>query len=126
MNPPLPRFLLSGVLAAAALALLPGTGLPGSSLRAQDESENNGTSSTTYDSTGKVTALSAPLNITVASRRGPFTYQIDPDVYVFKTNGKAGRIGDVRVGQTVTVYYFKRLGLETVARVVVLKEPAKK
>ncbi len=122
----LSRFLLSGVLAVAALALLPGSGLPGSSLRAQDESENNGTSSTTYDSTGKVMAISAPSSMTVASRRGPFTYQIDPDVHVFKANRKAGRISDVHAGQTVTVYYFKRLGLETVARVVVLKEPAKK
>ena len=108
-------------LAAAVLALSIWVPLPGGSLRAQDESENNTTSSTTYDSTGKVTAISAPLTITVDSRRGPFTYQISPDVFVFKTNNKAGRIGDVRVGQTVTVYYYKRLGQETVARVVILK-----
>ncbi len=111
----------------AALVLLPWPLLPGGgTLRAQDESENNATSSTTWDSTGKVKAISAPLTMTVASRRGPFTYQIDPDVYVFKADGKAGRIGDVRVGQTVTVYYFKRTGQETVARVVILKDAAKK
>ena len=94
---------------------------PAASCSAQDESENNATSSTTYDSTGKVTAISAPLTITVDSRRGPFTYQIDPDVHVFKADNKPGRIGDVHVGQRVTVYYFKRLGQETVARVVILK-----
>ena len=108
-------------LAAAVLALSIWVPLPGGSLRAQDESENNTTYSKTYDSTGIVTAISAPLTITVDSRRGPFTYQISPDVFVFKTNNKAGRIGDVRVGQTVTVYYYKRLGQETVARVVILK-----
>ena len=69
------------------MAFLPGSG----TLRAQDESENNSTSSTTYDSTGKVTAISAPLTITVNSRRGPFTYQIDPDVYVFKADRKPAR-----------------------------------
>ena len=111
-------------LAAAVLALSIWVSLPSGDLRAQDESENNSTSSTTYDSTGKVTAIAAPLTITVDSRRGPFTYQISPDVFVFKTDNKAGRIGDVHVGQMVTVYYFKRLGQETVARVVILK-PAK-
>ena len=53
------------------------------------------------------------------SRRGPFTYQVDPDVHVYRADRKAGTINDVRVGQTVTVYYFKRLGQETVARVVI-------
>ncbi len=108
-------------LAAAVLALLIWLALPGGDLRAQDESENNSTSSTTYDSTGKVTAISGSLTITVDSRRGPFTYQISPDVFVFRADNKAGRIGDVHVGQTVTVYYYKRLGQETVARVVILK-----
>ncbi len=96
------------------------TSLPGKVLRAQDESENNATSSTTYDSTGRVTAISAPLSITVDSRRGPFTYQIDPDVYVYKADNKPGTLRDVRVGQEVTVYYFKRLGQETVARLLIL------
>ena len=113
-----PRYL---PLAVIVLAFLAWMALPGHSLRAQDESENNTTSSTTYDSTGKVTAISAPLTITVNSRRGPFTYQIAPDVYVFKANNKAGGIGDVHVGQKVTIYYYKRLGQETVARVVILK-----
>lgn len=107
---------------AAALVLLivwvpPGSG----TLRAQDETTNNSTSSTTYDSTGKVTAISAPLTITVNSRRGPFTYQIAPDVYVYTASRKPGTIRDVHVGQTVTVYYYKRIGQETVARVVILK-----
>ena len=90
-------------------------------LHAQDESENNTTSSTTYDSTGKVTAISSPLTITVASRRGPFTYQIDQDVHAVGASGKPIKIDEVRVGQTVTVYYYKHLGQETVARLVVLK-----
>ena len=71
-------------------------------------------------------AISVPLTITVDSRRGPFTYQIDPDVNVFKADNKAGTIRDVRVGQKVTVYYFKRLGQETVARVVILQADAAK
>ena len=41
---------------------------------AQEDSEENTSSSTTYDSTGTVTAISSPLTITVNSRRGPFTY----------------------------------------------------
>ena len=118
----IPRYLL---LPIAGLMLL-GVPLPGGILRAQDESENNTTSSTTYDSTGKVTAISAPLTITVDSRRGPFSYQIDPDVHAFGSNGKPIKIAEVHKGQTVTVYYYKRLGQETVARLVVLKEAAKK
>ncbi len=114
------------LLVVAGLTLLPWMPLPGGVLRAQDESENNNTSSTTYDSTGKVTAISAPLTITVDSRRGPFTYQISPDVFVFKADAKPGRIGDVRVGQTVTVYYYKRVGQETVGRVVIHADAAKK
>ncbi len=108
------------LLAAAVLALSIGVSMP-RGLRAQDESENNTTSSTTYDSTGKVTAIAGSLTITVDSRRGPFTYQIDPDVNVYKADNKHGTIRDVHVGQKVTVYYFKRLGQETVARVVILK-----
>lgn len=96
----------------------------GEVLRGQDESENNTSSSTTYDSTGRVTAISAPLSITVDSRRGPFTYQIDPDVYVYKADSRPGTLRDVRVGQQVTVYYFKRLGQQTVARLVILKPQA--
>ena len=111
-------------LAAAVLVPFVWGAMTGGALRAQDDNEENTTSSTTYDSTGKVTAISAPVTITVNSRRGPFTYQIAPDVFVFKADNKVGRIGDVHAGQTVTVYYYKRLGQETVARVVILK-PAK-
>ncbi len=106
---------------ATLVLLLIWVPLSGSGLRAQDESDNNSTSSTTYDSTGKVTALSAPSSITVNSRRGPYTYRISPDVFVYKADRKAGGIRDVRVGQTVTVYYYKYVGQETVARVVILK-----
>ena len=108
-------------LAAAVLALSVWVSLPGGILRAQDESDNNATSSTTYDSTGKVTAINAPSSITVDSRRGPYTYRISPDVFVYRADRKAGGIRDVRVGQTVTVYYYKYVGQETVARVVILK-----
>ena len=111
-------------LAAAVLVPFVWGALTGGVLRAQDDNEENTTSSTTYDSTGKVTAISLPVTITVNSRRGPFTYQIAPDVFVFKADNKPGQIGDVHAGQTVTVYYYKRLGRETVARVVILK-PAK-
>lgn len=114
------------LLAAVGLAWLPAMPFPTGLLRAQDESENNTTSSTTYDSTGTVTAISSPLTMTVDSRRGPFTYQIDPDVHVFTAARKSGTIHDVRVGQKVTVYYFKRVGQETVARVVILQDAAKK
>ncbi|MBE7157796.1 MAG: hypothetical protein INR62_05080 [Rhodospirillales bacterium] len=113
----LPRRRL--LVTALVLLLLVGCG-SGEVLHAQDESENNTTSSTTYDSTGKVTALSVPLTITVDSRRGPFTYQIDPDVHVYRADNKADTLRDVRVGQQVTVYYFKRLGQQTVARLVIL------
>lgn len=107
---------------AFALAMFLGVTLPGGgTLRAQDESDNNATSSTTYDSTGKVTAINPPSTITVDSRRGPFTYRIAPDVFVFKADNKPGRIRDVHVGQTVTVYYYKYVGQETAARVVILK-----
>ena len=117
----LPLFAL--VLGMAVAVPLPG----GGTLHAQDESENNATSSTTYDSTGRVTAISPPSTITVNSRRGPFTYRIDPDIHVFRADNKAGRIRDVRVGQTVTVFYYKYVGQETVSRVVILKpEPASK
>ena len=100
---------------------------PSGALRAQNDTQENTTSSTTYDSTGTVTAISPPVTITVDSRRGPFTYQLGPDVHVFGLDGKSGKIEQVRKGQTVTVYYYKRLGAPTVARLVVLKEaPARK
>ena len=116
-----PIFRRRWLFAAALALLIPWVPPVGGTLRAQDESDNNATSSTTYDSTGKVTAVSAPLTITVDSRRGPFTYQIDPDVHIYKADNKPGTLRDVRIGQQVTVYYYKRIGLETVARVVILK-----
>ncbi len=92
--------------------------------RGQDDSQENTTSSTTYDSTGRVTAISPPLTITVNSRRGPFTYQLGPDLHVLGAEGKPIKAEQVHKGQTVTVYYYKRLGQETVARIVVLKRTA--
>ena len=119
------RPILPALLAALTLfAVPPGRG---GALRAQDDTQENTTSSTTYDSTGIVTAISAPVTITVDSRRGPFTYQIGPDVHVYGLDGKAEKIEKVRRGQTVTVYYYQRFGTPTVARLVVLKAaPARK
>ena len=115
-------------LSAVALAMFLGGPLPGGgTLHAQDETENNATSSTTYDSTGKVTAINPPSTITVTSRRGPFTYRIDPDIHVFRADNKAVGIRDVQVGQTVTVFYYKYVGQETASRVVIHKpKPASK
>ena len=111
------------LLAAAALAL--NTALPCVAVRAQDDTQENTSSSTTYDSTGTVTAISPPLTITVNSRRGPFTYQLGPDLHVLGAAGKAIKADQVHKGQTVTVYYYKRLGQETVARIVVHPAAAK-
>ena len=116
----IPRCRLFAVVLASLILWVS----PGGTLRAQDDIEENTSPSTTYDSTGKVTAISAPLTVTVDSRRGPFTYQIDPDVHVFRSDNKPGTLRDVRVGQKVTVYYFKRLGQETASRVVILKPNA--
>ena len=119
---PIPSALLVALLTLFAAS--PG---PSGVLRAQDDTQENTTSSTTYDSTGTVTAISPPVTITVDSRRGPFTYQLGPDVHVFGLDGKAGKVEQVRKGQTVTVYYYKRFGSPTVARLVVLKAaPARK
>ena len=115
------------ILLAALLTLLAVPAGPVGTLYAQDDTQENTTSSTTYDSTGTVTAISPPVTITVSSRRGPFTYQLGPDIHVFGLDGKSGKIEQVRKGQTVTVYYYKRFGAPTVARVVVLKAaPARK
>ena len=107
-------------LAALSCLLIAATWLPATA-RGQDDSEENTSSSTTYDSTGRVTAISPPLTITVNSRRGPFTYQLGPDLHVLGANGKPIKAEQVHKGETVTVYYYKRLGQETVARIVVLK-----
>jgi hypothetical protein len=90
-------------------------------VRGQDDNQENTTSSTTYDSTGVVTAISPPVTITVSSRRGPFKYQLGPDVFVYGLNHKAVGLGEVHKGQTVTVYYYQRFGSATVARLVILK-----
>ena len=119
------RLVLPALLAGLTLFAVP----PGSGGRlcAQGDTQENTSSSTTYDSTGTVTAISPPVTITVDSRRGPFTYQLGPDLHVFGLDGKSGKVDQVRKGQTVTVYYYKRLGLATVARIVVLKAaPARK
>ena len=110
----------------AALTLLGASQWPLDTLHAQDDQQENTTSSNTYDSTGTVTAISAPLTITVNSRRGPFTYQLGPDLRVYGANGKSIQVADVKKEQTVTVYYYKRLGQETVARIVIVKPATKK
>ena len=119
------RPILPVLLVALTLFAVPSG--PGGTLYAQDDTQENTTSSTTYDSTGIVTAILPPVTITVDSRRGPFTYQLGPDVHVYGLDGKSGKIEQIRKGQTVTVYYYKRFGAPTVARVVVLKAaPARK
>ena len=118
-------FLTAAVL-AGLLALLAARTAPG--LRAQAPEGPDTTSSTTEDSTGKVTALAPGESITVASRRGPFTYRLGRDLHVVGLDGKAAKIGAVAVGQKVTVYYYLRDGQETVARIAVLaaaEKPAK-
>ena len=110
----------------AVVALSLSATLPGSTLCAQDEGENNSTSGTTYDSTGLVIAVSAPGSITINSRRGPFTYALDQDLHIIGPDSKPLKINQVHAGQTVTVYYYKHLGTETAARLVVLKDTAEK
>ena len=116
------------VCAARLVALILTTGLVGyrTPCLAQGDTQENTTSSTTYDSTGTVTAISPPLTITVNSRGGPFTYQLGPDLFVYGTENKAIKVGQVHKGDTVTVYYYKRFGLATVARIVVLKTAVKR
>ena len=66
---------------------------------------NNATSSTTYDSTGRVTALGIPSSITVEQSAWAIHLPASaPDVFVLQ-GGQQGRAGirDVRVGQTVTL-----------------------
>ena len=115
---PYRQSLLALTAALVSLSIAPWTQ---TTARGQDDSQENTTSSTTDDSTGRVTAISPPLTITVNSRHGPFTYQLGPDLHVLGADGKAIKVEQVRKGQTVTVYYYKRLGQETVARIVVLK-----
>ena len=108
---------------AAAMAVAPFTAV---SLRAQAPEGPDTTSSTTEDSTGKVTAIAPNQTISVTSRRGPFTYRLGRDLHVVGPDGKSMKADGVRVGQEVTVYYYMRDGQETVARIAVLKAGGKK
>ena len=91
-------------------------------LRAQAPEGPDTTSSTTDDSTGKVTGITPNQTVTVDSRRGPFTYRLGRDLHVVGPDGKPTKVETVHVGQKVTVYYYMRDGQPTVARLVVLKE----
>ncbi len=95
------------------------------SLRAQAPTGPDTSSSTTEDSTGKVTAVSA-TTISVTSRRGPFTYRLGQDLHVVGPDNQRLKIGDVHEGQQATVYYYLRDGEPTVARIVVIKEADRK
>ncbi len=107
--------------AALGLILLP----VGGTLHAQAPSGPDTTSSTTEDSTGKVTAVSG-TTISVTSRRGPFTYRLGQDLHVIGADNQRLKIGDVHEGQEATVYYYQRDGEPTVARIVLLKETDQK
>ena len=110
---------------AALAALIVSAPILVGTLRAQAPEGPDTTSSTTDDSTGKVTGITPNQTVTVDSRRGPFTYRLGRDLHVVGPDGKPMKVEQVKVGQTVTVYYYKRDGQETVARLVVLKEKDK-
>ena len=110
--------LLFGV-AAAGLVLAAG------GLHAQAPTGPDTSSSTTEDSTGKVTAVSA-TTISVNSRRGPFTYRLGPDLHVIGPDNGRLKISDVHQGQRATVYYYQRDGEPTVARIVVIQQAGAK
>jgi hypothetical protein len=101
--------------------LLVGAPVFSGSSHAQAPEGPDTTSSTTDDSTGKVTAISPTQTISVTSRRGPFTYRLGRDIHVVGADGKPTKAENVHVGDKVTVYYYMRDGQETVARLVVLK-----
>ena len=94
--------------------------------RAQAPEGPDTSSSTTEDSTGKVTAIAPQQTITVDSRRGPFTYRLGRDLHVVGPDARPMKVEQVRVGQKVTVYYYMRDGQETVARIAVLTDGGKK
>ena len=110
---------------AAALAAAVGlTLLPWSHpVSAQAPTGPDTSSSTTEDSTGKITAVS-DTTISVTSRRGPFTYRLGQDLHVIGADNQRLKIGDVHAGQEATVYYYQRDGQPTVARIVLIKEAA--
>ena len=117
----------SMILKVAALAaLLAATPNPAGVLRAQAPEGPDTSSSTTEDSTGKVTAITPHETISVDSRRGPFTYRLGRDLHVVSPEGKPMKVSEVHVGQKVTVYYYMRDGQETVARISVLEAAPKK
>lgn len=95
-------------------------------LRAETSPGDDSSPSNTRDSTGVVTAISPGADITVASRRGPFTYQFGNDVHVFGADSKPTSLDQVHRGERVTVYYYHRGGAEKVARIVVLGEQVTK
>ena len=101
------------------MTMVSGPLLTGSQAQAPEGPDT--TSSTTEDSTGKVTAVAANQTISVTSRRGPFTYRLGRDLHVIGADGKPMKIAGIHVGQRVTVYYYMRDGQQTVARIVVLK-----
>ncbi len=90
-------------------------------LGAQAPSGPDTTSSTTEDSTGKVTGVSG-TTISLTSRRGPFTYRLGQDLHVIGPKNERLQIGDVHPGQEATVYYYQRDGESTVARIVLIRE----
>ena len=102
---------------ALGLSLLPVRG----TLRAQAPTGPDTSSSTTEDSTGKVTAVS-DTTISVTSRRGPFTYRLGQDLHIIGPDNQRLKISDLHAGQEATVYYYQRDGEPTVARIVVIKE----
>lgn len=97
------------------------TALPCGCLWAQAPSGPDTTSSTTEDSTGKVTAVSG-TTISLTSRRGPFTYRLGQDLHVIGPKNERLQIGDVHPGQEATLYYYQRDGEPTVARIVLIRE----
>jgi hypothetical protein len=117
-----PGFLKVAALAAliAAAPFLTGE------LRAQAPEGPDTSSSTTEDSTGKVTAITPHGTISVDSRRGPFTYRLGRDLHVVGLDGKPAKVDAVQIGQKVTVFYYMRDGQATVARITVLAAAPKK
>ena len=93
--------------------------------RAQAPTGPDTSSSTTEDSTGKVTAVS-DTTISVTSRRGPFTYRLGQDLHVIGADNERLKISDVHAGQEATVYYYQRDGQPTVGRIVLLKATERK
>jgi hypothetical protein len=117
------RAFLKGAALATLIAAAP---VSSGVLRAQAPEGPDTSSSTTEDSTGKVTAITPHQTISVDSRRGPFTYRLGRDLHVVGPDGKPMEVKGVHVGQKVTVYYYMRDGQPTVARIAVLEEAPKK